>query len=78
MLGHASASNDADADLSDDDLTPVADALDHRAMPTDVAILLPGALDAACGNSGGNDKTPGCPGVLSSVIPAGFEPALPP
>ncbi len=43
MLGHASAAMTLDtyADLFDDDLTAVADALDHRAMQTNVAILLP-------------------------------------
>lgn len=43
MLGHASSAMTLDtyADLFDDDLTAVADALDHRAMQTDVAILLP-------------------------------------
>jgi integrase len=46
MLGHASAAMTLDtyADLFDDDLTAVADALDHRAMQTDVAILLPRGL----------------------------------
>jgi hypothetical protein len=35
---------DTYADLFDDDLTAVADALDHRAMQTNVAILLPRAV----------------------------------
>jgi integrase len=43
MLGHASAAVTLDvyADLFDDDLTSVATALDHRAMQTDVAKMLP-------------------------------------
>ena len=43
MLGHASAAVTLDvyADLFDDDLAQVATALDHRAMQTNVANLLP-------------------------------------
>nr|WP_233551441.1 tyrosine-type recombinase/integrase [Amnibacterium setariae] len=46
MLGHASAAVTLDvyADLFDDDLAQVAKALDHRAMQTNVANLLPRRL----------------------------------
>ena len=46
MLGHASAAVTLDvyADLFDDDLAGVADALDHRAMQSDVAKVLPRLL----------------------------------
>ena len=46
MLGHASAAVTLDvyADLFDGDLAAVADALDHRAMQTDVARVLPWRL----------------------------------
>ncbi len=76
MLRHASAAITLDryADLFEDDFDAVAVALDHAALRAD-------AGKAPCRPWRVADryrKTPGFTRGFSSVIPAGFEPALPP
>ncbi|HEY8319769.1 MAG TPA: tyrosine-type recombinase/integrase, partial [Amnibacterium sp.] len=68
MLGHASAAMTLDTytDLFDDDLEAVATALDHRAMQTDVAKLLPRSAKRPPPRSPGTRKTPGQTGGFSS------------
>ncbi len=62
------------ADLFEDDLDAVAVALDHAALRKDVGKALYQPWRAADRNR----KTPGSTRGSSCVIPAGFEPALPP
>jgi hypothetical protein len=68
MLGHASAAMTLDTytDLFDDDLEAVATALDHRAMQTDVAKLLPRGAQSPVARGPGTRETPGQTGGFSS------------
>jgi integrase len=61
MLGHASAAMTLDTytDLFDDDLEAVATALDHRAMRTSVANLLPLGPDRPALTESLTEETPG-------------------
>ena len=74
MLGHASAAMNLDtyADLFDDALTAVADALDHRRCSPMLPSCCHGAHETACRNSGRNNKTPGLTGGFVSRDPSGI------
>jgi len=75
MLGNASAAMTLDvyADLFNDDMDALADAVNSQAITQSVGKLWAVGTEKVAQSPSRNEKTPGCPGV-SLVAPTGIDP----